>query len=267
MRWFVAMALSLLTMQAAGGGSTGTIAGTALDTTGGALPGTTITLRAGSIERTAVTDPKGAFSITGLPPGRYTAIARLAGFEGASHLDVEVTSGQTATLKFVLRVGCLGHVDYIDNGLPWVISQSDVIAHIRIPSLEIPVACPATSSANHCACALHQATVVRVLRGDIGESRGLRLIQEGAGARGQEQPYAPGDEFIAFLKLDPNAAAFTRVIGPHYMFRVRDGSVDLEGRHSAWSQNRDDCRGIREGAARAAVMKPMPDLKLRPTRF
>jgi hypothetical protein len=226
----VLLAVALLFAQSPVGRPGGTIAGVAVDVDGGALPGTTITVNAGSIVRTAVTDPFGRFFITGLPDGRYTAAARLVGFEGASHEDIDVTRGRSTHVKFVLRIACLGHVDYIDNGLPWVINQSDVIAHIRIPALDTPAACPATPSVNHCACTLHQPAVLQLLKGHLGESRQLRLIQNRANIRGEEPPYVPGDEFIAFLKLDVSARAFDRVSGPLYMFRIRNGRIDLGGR-------------------------------------
>lgn len=136
----------------------------------------------------------------------------------------------TQSQDAALRPDCLGHVDYIDHGLSWVMARSDVIAHIRMPVGDIPAACPPSRSLNHCACALHDATVVRVLKGTVGKSHVLRLIQDGAGVRGQESPYGAGGEFIAFLTLDVSASAFNRVSGPHYMFPVRNGRVDLAGR-------------------------------------
>jgi hypothetical protein len=81
---------------------------------------------------------------------------------------------------------------------------------------------------SHCSCTLHHATVVRVIRGQ--PLRELRLLQEGAGYATREQPYAAGDEFIAFLKRDDKNHAFARTNGPRYIFRVRDGRVDLAGR-------------------------------------
>jgi hypothetical protein len=62
--------------------------------------------------------------------------------------------------------------------------------------------------------------------------REFRLLQGGAGYGTGERPYAPGDEFIAFLKRDAESHGFGRVMGPHYVFPVRDGRVgaDVTGR-------------------------------------
>lgn len=162
-----------------------------------------------------------------MPAGRYTLAATLAGFEDASRPDIIVRPGEGLTVNVTLKPGCLAIADYIDMGIAWVVKESDVIAHIRIPVLDLPEACTASS---HCACLLHHATTVRLMKGPPEAARDLRLMQEGAGANGQERPYTPGDEFIAFLKRDDRNDAFTRVLGTHYAFRVRNGRVAIPGR-------------------------------------
>lgn len=203
----------------------GRVTGVVTDTGGGLIPGTTITLRSAQSERTTVTDTKGAFVFDNVPPGRYAAIASLVGFYGEPHTDVIVSSGGHVSLKFELVTDCLSSVDYIDRGIASAVKEADVIAHIRIPAPARPLACAVVP---HCTCTLHGASVMLVLQGQ--PPRDLRLLQEGAGYASAERPYAPGDEFIAFLKRDDKNHAFGRVAGPTYMFRVRNGRVEFTGR-------------------------------------
>jgi outer membrane receptor for ferrienterochelin and colicins len=49
-----------------------------------------------------ITNSRGAYLITGLPPGRYTIRVAALGYAPARHADVELAAGQTRTLDFAL---------------------------------------------------------------------------------------------------------------------------------------------------------------------
>ena len=68
------------------------------------------------------------------------------------------------------------------------------------------------------------------------EDCGDRIAENGR--HGSETPYAPGQEFVAFLRWDPAANLFVRMGGPMYMFPVRDGRVEFR---------RTDAPGLSDG--------------------
>jgi hypothetical protein len=83
----------------------GTLAGKAVDESGGALPGVTIELKSNEkgFQRTAVTDATGAFNFALLPPGSYTVKAALMGFDpteaAGNQVQAEKTTAVTMTMK------------------------------------------------------------------------------------------------------------------------------------------------------------------------
>ena len=95
-------------------------------------------------------------------------------------------------------------------------------------------------------CTEHVAAVTRVLKATAPDDAltTIRFLQEGAGRlagevnAGGETPYAPGQEYVAFLHWDPDSTRFRRVNGGIYMFPVRDGRVEFK---------RDDAPGISDG--------------------
>ena len=74
--------LSIGTQARAQGRQTGTLRGTAQDSTAAVLPGVTVTVTSDALQgsRTTVTDLNGNYEIIGLPPGQYTASFALQGF-------------------------------------------------------------------------------------------------------------------------------------------------------------------------------------------
>jgi hypothetical protein len=82
----------------------GTIAGTVTDAQGGVLPGVTVSLTSTDRSATFVTDGSGQYRFLNLPPGLYTLIFELAGFQGVQRDQVEVRIGQSVELPIRLNV-------------------------------------------------------------------------------------------------------------------------------------------------------------------
>jgi len=88
---------------------TGSLRGTVADSEGSALPGVNITVSGPSMMgiRTAVTNSNGAWRIPVVPPGTYTILAELSGFEKVRREGVLVRAGMTVTVNFTLAVNPL----------------------------------------------------------------------------------------------------------------------------------------------------------------
>src|SRR5918999_74227 len=84
------------------------IAGSARDTSGAALPGVAVEASSPALiekVRTAVTDDRGLFRIVGLPPGTYTVTFALPGFTQVKRDGIELTGSFTAQIDAELTVG------------------------------------------------------------------------------------------------------------------------------------------------------------------
>ena len=88
--------------------TTGAIAGTVTDQSGGVIPGVTVTatnLARQGAPRTSVTSSIGTFNITLLDPGDYTVAAEAKGFKRAQQGPITVVISQTSSLNITLEVG------------------------------------------------------------------------------------------------------------------------------------------------------------------
>jgi outer membrane receptor protein involved in Fe transport len=85
---------------------TGSIQGTVVDQSGGALPGATVTVRHTSIGLTRMsgTDGAGTFRAELLPVGTYDVAVELQGFTTANEAPVTLTVGATVTLRIEMHV-------------------------------------------------------------------------------------------------------------------------------------------------------------------
>ena len=85
---------------------TGTISGRVLDQDGGAVPGVTITATSTNLqgERVIVTSANGDYSIPLLPPGDYTVVFELTGFQTVTR-QTSVAPTQTIPMDVTLAVG------------------------------------------------------------------------------------------------------------------------------------------------------------------
>jgi len=213
----------------------GAIRGRAVLADSGLVPGVTVTVTAGRVRRTTITDAAGEFRIDDLPPGPYRVEGNLPGFRTAVIEAVPVVAGGTAPTTLVMRTDILGHVDYAlpADGVPGALRAADVVVHLRI----LASLGPALLGPGKILLATqHAATVLQVVKcPPPGVAVGDRIQfwqhmagewrEEGRLIVGPQAPYATGQEFVAFLKDDPQWGGRAELAGFHLMFPIRDGVV------------------------------------------
>jgi hypothetical protein len=83
----------------------GTLRGVVSDEFAAAIVGATVTVTdAAGVEKTVVTNGEGAYTISGLAPGKYVVKATATGFAISDETTVDVGAGQRKSLDLVLRV-------------------------------------------------------------------------------------------------------------------------------------------------------------------
>ena len=87
--------------------NTGSLRGTATDSTGAVVPGATVTLanEATKFTRTAVTDVKGGYFFSAVDPGNYTLTVEIAGFKPRVYKGIRINPNDTRGLDVMLEVG------------------------------------------------------------------------------------------------------------------------------------------------------------------
>jgi len=102
------MLIGLTTIPAYGqGGTTSTLSGIAVDSSGAVLPGADVTIKhlATALTQTAVTNADGAFSFPGMNVGTYGVTVTLSGFKTFVSNNVVLTSGSPANVRATLEIG------------------------------------------------------------------------------------------------------------------------------------------------------------------
>jgi hypothetical protein len=140
---FVVLVLATLLASApARAQSTGTVQGTVTDAQAAVLPGVSIVLRntATGIERTVVTDDAGQYAAASLPPGNYTVVAHLEGFEDQKR-EIDLGPAQTIGLNLRLGLGTLAENVTVSGAAPLIetatVSVGQVMAERTVQ--EIPL--------------------------------------------------------------------------------------------------------------------------------
>lgn len=97
----------VLTMSASAQVTTATIYGRVLDPSGAVIPGATARAanEATGLEKTAESNERGEFAVAYIPVGPYTITIEAPGFTTLVQSGVNLSSGQTADLSFVLEIG------------------------------------------------------------------------------------------------------------------------------------------------------------------
>ncbi len=92
--------------------TTGSLAGRAADESGGVLPGVNVEAKSPSLQgtRVVVTDGSGRYRITLLPPGQYTVVFTLAGFQQETKTSITVSLGNESRIDAVLRPSATAEV-------------------------------------------------------------------------------------------------------------------------------------------------------------
>ncbi len=108
----VSLAWLFLTSGAVLAQTTGSLAGRALDESGGVLPGVAVEARSPSLQgsRQATTDGAGRYRLTVLPPGLYTVVFNLPGFALESKSGVTISLGNETSLDALLRPSATAEV-------------------------------------------------------------------------------------------------------------------------------------------------------------
>ena len=111
-RPLVMACLILAVASAALAQTTGSLAGRAADESGGVLPGVNVEAKSPSLQgtRVVVTDGSGRYRITLLPPGQYTVVFTLAGFQQESKTGITVSLGNESRIDAVLRPSATAEV-------------------------------------------------------------------------------------------------------------------------------------------------------------
>src|SRR5215475_13966915 len=110
--WMLALGVLAITLWCsssarAQGVTTGSIAGTVTDQTGGVVPGAKIKLRdeGTNVVKEMTANDSGGFVIPNLPFGSYEITVSAQGFQTAVHKGVVVESSRTTDLNAHLKVG------------------------------------------------------------------------------------------------------------------------------------------------------------------
>jgi outer membrane receptor protein involved in Fe transport len=112
---------------------TGTISGTILDATGGALPGVTVTIQSQDrgFSRSTVSDENGRYVFPAVPIGPYTVTATLQGFETATATDNLVEVDKTTTVAINMKIGALTDTVQVVGETP-IVDPTTVTATTRL---------------------------------------------------------------------------------------------------------------------------------------
>ena len=127
----LALVLSIGTDAAAQGRQTGTLRGTAKDSTDAVLPGVTVTVRSDALQgsRTAVTDRNGNYEILGLPPGAYNATFTLQGF-GTVDNPVTVPLGSAVEVNVSMPIGTVAESVQVTAQVPTPLTTTETSQNI-----------------------------------------------------------------------------------------------------------------------------------------
>jgi outer membrane receptor protein involved in Fe transport len=112
---------------------TGTISGTIIDATGGALPGVTVTIQSQDrgFSRSTVSDENGRYVFPAVPIGPYTVTATLQGFETATATDNLVEVDKTTSVSFNMKIGALTDTVQVVGETP-IVDPTTVTATTRL---------------------------------------------------------------------------------------------------------------------------------------
>ncbi len=234
---------------------TGTIQGTVTDQSGAVLPGVTVTIAntATGVTREAVTDAAGLFAAPGLQIGPYEVTATLQGFASTRQGGVNLTVGQTLTLRLEMAVAAIATTVTVSGEAPVIeTTRSQVSATVNATAVaNLPV-----NGRNFIDFVLLTPGVTRDVRGGDISFAGQRgtmnsLVVDGAdnnntffgqtlGRTGSGRaPYQFSQEAVAEFQVNANAysAEYGRAGGAVINVVTKSGTNTVTG--SAFEFYRD----------------------------
>jgi len=125
------MLIGLTTIPAYGqGGTTSTLSGIAVDSSGAVLPGADVTIKhlATALTQTAVSNADGAFSFPGMNVGTYSVTVTLSGFKTFVSNNVVLTSGSPANVRATLEIGGIEEQVVVSSASEIVQTQSTTVS-------------------------------------------------------------------------------------------------------------------------------------------
>jgi len=124
--------LLLIPASAARAQGTGEITGTIVDNSGGVMPGVsvTVTTTATGALRSTVTNASGIYSVPALPPGTYTVVAALQGFQSQTRRDLLLQVQQVARVDFTLGIGTLAESVEVSAGTALLSTEDSTVGQV-----------------------------------------------------------------------------------------------------------------------------------------
>jgi len=115
---------------------TGTISGTASDSSGAALPDAKIEAKnvGTNVTQTTLSDPAGRFRIPDLPIGNYEVEASKAGFQTVVHKGITLTVGANLVVDFSLSVGQVTQTVTVESEVTRVETQTAAVSSLVTPT-------------------------------------------------------------------------------------------------------------------------------------
>jgi hypothetical protein len=126
------VALSAVSLQAFGQGSTGEITGTVRDATDALVPGATvvITNEATGATRRATTNEAGIYVVPALPPATYTVTVEHTGFQSQTRRDVLLQVQQIARADFSMRLGQVAEAVEVTGMAPLLATEDTTVGQV-----------------------------------------------------------------------------------------------------------------------------------------
>ena len=124
------MLTGVSTHALAQGGSTSSISGVVVDSSGGVIPGATVTVKneATNASFETVTATNGSFTVPALTVGSYTVTVQLTGFKTFAATGVRVNAGAPASVRATLEVGGLEQTVTVEASAAMVQTTSSSVS-------------------------------------------------------------------------------------------------------------------------------------------
>lgn len=169
------LSFCLAASTAAQNATSASISGVVRDDSGGVLPGVMVEAASPALiekVRTVVTDDQGLFRIVDLRPGSYVVTFTLPGFGTFRREGIELSTGFTATVNGVMKVGALEETVTVTGASPIVDTQN--IIQQRVITREVRDALPLPSNSGAYVALIPGATQAAAnqdVGGNMGENR------------------------------------------------------------------------------------------------